>query len=290
MWLGLQRNLLAVCVGAASAAVLLWGLHRIERWASRRVAQRLGWRGVLATAWLGVPLHELGHLGAAWLFRHRLVDWRLFAPDPASGTLGYVRHAHRRRTWWQMTGYFFVGLAPLVTAHGALALLAWWMLPAGGVADLGQRLGALAHAGAAAQPDAAIRRAAALVYVTGAAVWRHADLWLPLQLYLGVCIVAHMVPSRADLARARTGALHAMIGLILLAGAASLAEIDLVGPTAAWLTLAAFSTAASAGVLGGYAGAVRWLTGRKQPGGMVLGASRTEAAAARGDSGAAARR
>ena len=83
-------NALSLLLVVAGAALLLVALHALERRASRYVAHRLGWRGVLVTAWLGVPCHELGHLAMARLFGHRIVAWRLFDPDPTSGTLGYV--------------------------------------------------------------------------------------------------------------------------------------------------------------------------------------------------------
>ncbi|MEZ4272306.1 MAG: hypothetical protein R3C68_13050 [Myxococcota bacterium] len=55
-----------------------FGAYRVERATARYVSKRLGWRGVLFTAWVGVPVHELSHLFFARLFRHRIISWKLF--------------------------------------------------------------------------------------------------------------------------------------------------------------------------------------------------------------------
>ncbi len=58
-----------------------------------------------------MPLHELSHLVTAKLFGHRIVGVAFFDPDPATGTLGYVRHAYSKRTPLQLVGNFVIGIA-----------------------------------------------------------------------------------------------------------------------------------------------------------------------------------
>jgi hypothetical protein len=213
--------------GCASVALLaaLMLLHLCERAVGRFVSHRLGWRAVLVTGWIGVPVHELSHLCAALIFRHRIVGWSLFDPDPTSGTLGYVRHAYRRRSPWQLAGTFFIGIAPLLGGAAALALLGAWMVPPA-------RLGALVTEGRLAAPPPSAVDPAAIGEIAhrlgrfglnlAAEVWRARTPWLPLQLYLCAAIAAHIAPSPRDLIGGLPGAM--LLALVLmgvaLAGAA----------------------------------------------------------------------
>jgi hypothetical protein len=40
--------------------------------------------------WIGTPVHELGHALFCVLFGHTIQDMKLFKPDKADGTLGYI--------------------------------------------------------------------------------------------------------------------------------------------------------------------------------------------------------
>jgi hypothetical protein len=196
----------------AGGILLILLLHLQERVTSRHIAHHLGWKGVLITGWLGVPVHELSHLVFAALFGHRIIAWRLFDPDPASGTLGYVRHAYSRRSPWQLVGGFPIAVAPLVGGALVLGGLCCWMAPAVAWSQVARE--ASSATGLAGQ---VLGAAAASL----GAVWRHRSPWLPLQIYLGVCVSSHMAPSQADLKGGLPGAVLA--ALITAAGAAAAA-------------------------------------------------------------------
>ncbi|MBI5478715.1 MAG: hypothetical protein HY906_07670 [Deltaproteobacteria bacterium] len=245
----LNLTALACVVAALLVAVAL--LHLVERAVGRFVAHRLGWRAVLVTGWIGVPVHELSHLVAAVVFRHRIVGWSLFDPDPTTGTLGYVRHAHTRPGVWQLAGYFFIGIAPLVGGAVVLALLLVWMVPPVTLrAWLGQG-GLLAAAAPAADPAVLAtgaglaglaRRLPDLGWTLPAEVWRARTWWLPLQLYLCAAVAAHLAPSARDLAGGLRGALVviALLGAAATIGAAtgtSLAGTLLAVPVTALLVV-----------------------------------------------------
>ncbi|MCA9671186.1 MAG: hypothetical protein KC503_36560 [Myxococcales bacterium] len=193
-------NALSLLLVVAGAALLLVALHALERRASRYVAHRLGWRGVLVTAWLGVPCHELGHLAMARLFGHRIVAWRLFDPDPTSGTLGYVRHAYSRRSLWQRLGNLAIGLAPLLSGTLVLGALLALLVPP---RELYALLGRAQHAAGTTLGASALLDSAR-VFGGGLAelLWQHRSPWLLLAAYLAVCVVAHLAPSKSDLAQA----------------------------------------------------------------------------------------
>lgn len=183
-------QLLAVLGPIAGLAVLL---HVIERVLSDRLVSRLGWRGVLVTGWLGVPIHELSHVGACLLFRHRVERVQLFAPDRRTGRLGSVQHAWNRKSVYQQLGRFFIGIAPLVGGAAALWGVTAWLGPAViTLPDAPPGGGVLEVATATAEQAAAMLRA--LVRPESLQSGR---TWL--YLYLCLCIGAHLAPSGADL-------------------------------------------------------------------------------------------
>ena len=197
-------------------------LHLTERGVGRFVSHRLGWRAVLVTGWIGVPVHEISHLVTAVVFRHRIVGWSLFDPDPTTGTLGYVRHAHTRPSLYQLAGNFFIGIAPLLGGGAVLALLLVWMVPPARLqAVLAQShfFAAPATGGdptAALGVDALAALGPRLIDLGGAllvALWRDRTWWLPLQLYLCAAVAAHLAPSARDLAGGLRGALVLVVAL-----------------------------------------------------------------------------
>jgi hypothetical protein len=80
-------------------------------------------------AWLGTPIHELGHALFCLIFFHRIVEIKFFKPDPLTGTLGYVYHKWNRSNPWQVLGNFFIGIGPVIL--GCLVLFAtfYFLIP-----------------------------------------------------------------------------------------------------------------------------------------------------------------
>jgi hypothetical protein len=64
--------------------------------------------------WLGTAVHELGHAVFHLLFGHRIVEIKLFDPDPRTGTLGYVKSLYKRHSPYQRIGIFFAGIGPIL--------------------------------------------------------------------------------------------------------------------------------------------------------------------------------
>ncbi|BDR36921.1 hypothetical protein DI392_13455 [Vibrio albus] len=87
-------------------------------------------RGVyLATAAIGVPIHELSHAIAAFLFRHRITKIKFFEYTAGHGRLGYVEHQWNVLSPLQNVGLFFIGIAPLIGAGAVIYLTTKLMLP-----------------------------------------------------------------------------------------------------------------------------------------------------------------
>ena len=237
-------NLIHVGFALLGLAVLLALFHIQERATSRYLAHRLGWRSVLLTGWLGVAVHELSHLFFAKLFGHRIIAWKLFDPDPISSTLGYVRHAYRRRSLWQLVGTFFIGVAPLCAGAFVFFGLLHWMLPSSVLTELMRRMLVLRQTDSI---GGGLRGLGDIGFWLSATAWAHRTAMLPLQLYIGICIANHIAPSPVDLVGAFPGALFVVMLLVLGTGIASSQGVSLawtlgmlIPPSLLFLMVAAF--------------------------------------------------
>ena len=243
----LVRNLIDLGSSLVVLSLAILALHSIERVTARFVSHRLGWNAVLLTGWIGVPLHEISHLAVALLFGHRIVAWKLFEPDPSTGTLGYVWHAYRRRNLWQLSGNFFVGIAPLIAGGLALLLFVTWMAPDVSAVSLSPAraatipMGSTAWLGSATWVSYAGHLLKAMLAWV-AAIWRARTIWLPLQIYFCIAIASHLAPSPRDLASAVPAlpvvlALSSLLAWVLsIAGHAS-ASAPLIIPAAGLLVI-----------------------------------------------------
>ena len=85
----------------------------IENRANFYTQRVLGIKGVLATALIGTPVHELGHLLMCYLFRHKVGKFKLVDLKARDGVLGYVNHEWNRKSLYQNIGNFFIGMGPI---------------------------------------------------------------------------------------------------------------------------------------------------------------------------------
>lgn len=219
---GAVRILTAIGLLLGPAAVASVALHLLERRTTRGLMSIAGRGAVLATGWLGVPVHEVSHAAMCVVFRHRIDRIVLFHPDPKSGTLGYVAHAWDRRSPWQVVGTFFVGIAPLLGGAAVILGLLELLLP--GTLRLPD-LTAPAGTGDAAGWGALGTAAGRSVEHTTRAIFTPANLgsWrLWLFLYATLCIGSHISPSPQDLRGSLWGAL-AFLAACAVAGAAAVA-------------------------------------------------------------------
>jgi hypothetical protein len=200
-----RSNLIVTGIALFLSLTLVHLLYRQERRLGRFISHRLGWRGMLLTGWLGVPIHEFSHLLLAKIFRHRIIGWKLFQPDPVTGTLGYVRHSYNRENAWQIVGCFFVGIAPLFVGGALLALLLKWIFP-----DVTLPSEFILPSFDSPQSFNLLLQQAwpllkGVVKALALALWKDPSPWLPLQLYLGLCIASHLAPSGTDLRNGLAG-------------------------------------------------------------------------------------
>ena len=113
------------------AGVFIFGLliHFISQLTFRSLERSFGSKGVYFVAWLGTPIHELGHALFCIIFLHRIVDIKFFKPDPVTGTLGYVSHTWSKTNPWAVLGNFFIGIGPVMLGCAALFATFYFLIP-----------------------------------------------------------------------------------------------------------------------------------------------------------------
>ena len=94
----------------------------------RRWYEVLGERSWIMLAAPGTVIHETGHAFFCLLFRHRVLEMKLFAPTP-EGTMGMVSHSWDPKSFYQRTGNFFIGTGPIITGSCVIALLTVFLMP-----------------------------------------------------------------------------------------------------------------------------------------------------------------
>ncbi len=113
------------------AGVFIFGLliHFISQLTFRSLERSFGSKGVYFVAWLGTPIHELGHALFCIIFLHRIVDIKFFKPDPVTGTLGYVSHTWSKTNPWAVLGNFFIGIGPVILGCAVLFATFYFLIP-----------------------------------------------------------------------------------------------------------------------------------------------------------------
>jgi len=113
------------------AGIFIFGLliHFISQLTFKSLDKSFGSKGVYFVAWLGTPIHELGHALFCLIFFHKIDDIKFFKPDPVTGTLGYVYHKWNPRNPWHVLGNFFIGVGPVILGCAVLFAIFYFLIP-----------------------------------------------------------------------------------------------------------------------------------------------------------------
>ncbi len=84
---------------------------------------------VFVTGWIGTPIHELGHAMLCLVFRHQITEIKLYSPNTADGTLGYVNHTYDSKSLYQKVGNFFIGIGPILFGSFVIYWLFYFLVP-----------------------------------------------------------------------------------------------------------------------------------------------------------------
>lgn len=198
MWESLQNffvsllELVIVELVAVFGLFFLFGfiLYFIEKRINSSYTSAFGWKGLYFTAWLGTPIHEVGHIFFAKIFRHKIVNVELFKPNKSTGGLGHVEHSYNPTSIYQQIGHFFIGSAPLTFGIIVLTGLLFALMP-------GARDGFINLANS--EPGPLFLASSILEF--GYSFIKSIDLsslsfWF--FIYLSFCITSHMSPSKYD--------------------------------------------------------------------------------------------
>ena len=104
-------------------------LNLIENKTNYYISQSFGRLGILLTALIGTPIHEIGHLLMCIIFRHRINSVKLLNISKNSSSLGSVSHSFDGKNPYQRIGNFFIGLGPLFSASAAISISMYILLP-----------------------------------------------------------------------------------------------------------------------------------------------------------------
>ncbi len=164
-------------------------LNELQKGTQANYRRAFGWAGILFTAWFGTPIHELGHVFFAKLFRHKIDHISLFEPNETTGGLGHVEHSYNKNSLYQKIGNFFVGAASMIFGGAVLALMLYFLVPNGheALSPLLEVNSVFSYLKAAQEIFLTLFSAENLTK------W---NFWI--FLYLSFCAVSHLSPSEQD--------------------------------------------------------------------------------------------
>jgi hypothetical protein len=118
---------IAYLLGILMAVGLLLGW--LESVSNKWAYQALGKTGIMITACIGTPIHEVGHALMCLLFGHKINAIKLFDINPKNSTLGYVNHSFNKHNLYQTSGNFFISLGPIFSGTAAILFFMYMLEP-----------------------------------------------------------------------------------------------------------------------------------------------------------------
>ncbi len=201
-------------VGVFIAIGLVLGL--LEKQSNYLLVRTFGKRGILLTAWIGTPIHELGHLIQCVIWRHKVKKVKFLQLNNSDGVLGYVEHSYNRASIYQQIGNFFIGLGPIFSGIGALILCMYLLVPdsfSTFQSQIGQSstlqnidMNVLKTVG-----EAVIALSKSLFSIDN---FSSPPFWI--FLILAICISSHIALSRADIQNSAQGLVMMFFLLVLI--------------------------------------------------------------------------
>jgi hypothetical protein len=114
-------------VGILIAIGFLLGV--LERFSNKYLYKAFGSKGILATAWIGTPIHELGHLIQCFIWGHRVTRVKFLQINSPDGVLGYVEHQYNPNSLYQQIGNFFIGMGPIFSGISTMIFGMYLLVP-----------------------------------------------------------------------------------------------------------------------------------------------------------------
>lgn len=201
-----MKDILFLVAWFIGPLTILWAAN--EAWYAS--AGRMRVKLMLLSGLVGVPLHELSHALTATVFGMRVVDLKLYKPDPQSNSLGYVNYLYRPGSPVHAIGRFFVGFSP--TIFGGLAVSFLFNLT--GVVNLDKVISPTDLVWAAQSGNYFYVAHALTTWIS--CVFSSIGDWpAVMAVFTSMMIALHATPSRADLGGASVGG-AVVFGVIFL--------------------------------------------------------------------------
>ena len=115
-------------VGVLPWIVIAFIMQLLSNSIRKSLAKIFGIQGYIYLTCPGVMVHEIGHALFCVIFRHKIVEMKLFSPEE-DGTLGYVNHSYNPNSFYQRIGNFFIGTGPIWFGIVVLCFVSWMLLP-----------------------------------------------------------------------------------------------------------------------------------------------------------------
>lgn len=175
---------------------------------------------IIFTGWIGTPVHELGHAVFCILFRHKIVEMKLYSPNAEDGTLGYVNHSYIPNSTYQKIGNFFIGVGPII--FGALVLYAAFYYLVPNMSEVFSNI--------EAQSQTLVKGVRGEYSGVLAAMWgttkgtlsslfkaqNFSDFKFWIFLYLAICVSSHMQLSPPDIKGAKGGLISLIVFFLII--------------------------------------------------------------------------
>lgn len=175
---------------------------------------------IIFTGWIGTPVHELGHAVFCILFRHKIVEMKLYSPNAEDGTLGYVNHSYNPNSTYQKIGNFFIGVGPII--FGALVLYAAFYYLVPNMSEVFSNI--------EAQSQTLVKGVRGEYSGVLAAMWgttkgtlsslfkaqNFSDFKFWIFLYLAICVSSHMQLSPPDIKGAKGGLISLIVFFLII--------------------------------------------------------------------------
>lgn len=124
----LWQTILFLLIGVLPWLAVAFVMQLLSNSIRKSLAKIFGIQGYIYLTAPGVMIHEIGHAVFCLIFRHKIVEMKLFSPEE-DGTLGYVNHSYNPNSFYQRIGNFFIGTGPIWFGVAVLSLISWLLLP-----------------------------------------------------------------------------------------------------------------------------------------------------------------
>lgn len=184
--------------------------------AIRNFQRSFGFKSVMVTGFIGVPVHELSHAIIAIIFGHKITKIKLLQRPDEGGVLGYVNHSYNKNNIYQQIGNFFIGIAPIFGGSLCIILAMKFLLPAAyndffSIVIRNYHTASIDKSVVYNIADSYLQLIRVIFSVSN-----FAKPYFYIFLFLSICIASHISLSTADIKGAFSGLLTIFIILFIL--------------------------------------------------------------------------